>query len=496
MNSTDSKTTKSGTGTQAVVPDQEIQASRAKKHRKGHIYRRGNVFWLAYKVNGKRFRQSLGTSDIKEARAERARIMAPFSLATEEEVLQTVKQRIETTSEKQESLATANLPQVVIGNAWDTFVRSRNRPDPGPTTLHQYELQYRRFAEWVSTHHPEIVELRDVGSTTAEEYADALAASDISANTFNKHIRLLMLVFRVLKKRARLRDNPWEDIQRRKEDHNSRRELTSEELQKVVGSTKGELHTLFALGIYTGLRLGDCATLRWSEVDLNRGIIIRVPRKTGRGRAKPVHVPIHPTLAGVLADVRNTSSLPAKSSRGKRSKRKVEDPPEKYVLPTTASRYLTRTDLVTDQIQSHFRKCGIRTQKPGTGKKRVQKKGVKYKSVGKRAVVEVGFHSLRHTFVSLCREANAPLAVVESIVGHSNPAMTRHYTHVGDAAATQAVASIPSLTGKPGKEATEGRGKASTVDRDRKMKTILKASKKATWERDRDKLLALLSDSN
>jgi hypothetical protein len=63
-------------------------------------------------------------------------------------------------------------------------------------------------------------------------------------------------------------------------------------------------------------------------------------------------------------------------------------------------------------------------------------------------VVEVGFHSLRHTFVSLCRESNAPLAVVESIVGHSSPAMTRHYTHVGELAAGRAVALLPSVMGE------------------------------------------------
>jgi integrase-like protein len=55
---------------------------------------------------------------------------------------------------------------------------------------------------------------------------------------------------------------------------------------------------------------------------------------------------------------------------------------------------------------------------------------------------------LRHTFVSLCRESNAPLAVVESIVGHSNPSMTRHYTHVGELAAGRAVAALPSIMGK------------------------------------------------
>jgi hypothetical protein len=50
--------------------------------------------------------------------------------------------------------------------------------------------------------------------------------------------------------------------------------------------------------------------------------------------------------------------------------------------------------------------------------------------------------------VSLCHEANAPLSVVEAIVGHSNPAMTRHYTHTSEAAATTAVAALPDITGK------------------------------------------------
>jgi hypothetical protein len=41
------------------------------------------------------------------------------------------------------------------------------------------------------------------------------------------------------------------------------------------------------------------------------------------------------------------------------------------------------------------------------------------------------------------------LPVVEAIVGHSNPAMTRLYTHTSDAAAGTAVASLPDVTGQP-----------------------------------------------
>jgi len=94
-------------------------------------------------------------------------------------------------------------------------------------------------------------------------------------------------------------------------------------------------------------------------------------------------------------------------------------------------------------VQNHFKACGITLHKPGTGKD------------GKRAVIEVGFHSLRHTFVSLCRESNAPLAVVESIVGHSSPAMTRHYTHVGELAAGVAVRALPSVVGDVKPEPTK-----------------------------------------
>jgi len=41
------------------------------------------------------------------------------------------------------------------------------------------------------------------------------------------------------------------------------------------------------------------------------------------------------------------------------------------------------------------------------------------------------------------------LSVVEAIVGHSNPAMTRHYTHVSELAAAHAVNGLPAIMGDP-----------------------------------------------
>ena len=59
--------------------------------------------------------------------------------------------------------------------------------------------------------------------------------------------------------------------------------------------------------------------------------------------------------------------------------------------------------------------------------------------------VDVGFHSLRHTFVSISANAGVPLVVVQAIVGHSNPAMTQHYYHKDENALRSATAAIPDV---------------------------------------------------
>jgi hypothetical protein len=112
--------------------------------------------------------------------------------------------------------------------------------------------------------------------------------------------------------------------------------------------------------------------------------------------------------------------------------------------------YLRDGSALTKRVQAHFAANGVQTTREGTGFTRLEKPGPRgklWQHTGKRAVVEVGFHSLRHTFVSLCRQSGAPLAVVEAIVGHASPAMTRHYTHIGEAAARASVAALPSVLG-------------------------------------------------
>ena len=434
------------------------------KHRTGYLFKRGGSFYVQWRVNGKAFSKVLtdengkAITDRRKAEHEKLKVTSPLPTPDEASALQSVTAKLEGRRAELAQLEDQQHPPLPLAAAWTEFLKAPNRPDSGTATLRQYGFQFGAFADWLQEKHPDVATLRAVSKQIAEEYATHLLASGLSTNTYNKHLNLLGLVFRVLKAKARITENPWSDIQRKRLATHTRRELTVDELRRICDAASGELRLLLALGVYTGLRLGDCATLRWGEVDLPRSIIRRVPNKTARSRPdKDVRVPIHPTLGKMLAEIQTETRTGC-------------------VLPETAALYQNRIDLVTDLVQRHFIACGIRPHRPGTGQN------------GKRAVVEVGFHSLRHTFVSLCRESNAPLAVVESIVGHSNPAMTRHYTHVGEVAAGQAVAALPAVIG----EAKAERPKLEPDAVLRQARALVEGIAANNWSEKKAALLALL----
>jgi integrase len=397
------------------------------------------VFWIQYTLNGKRQRHALtGTdgkpiTDLRKAEAERKRLTAPLRAGNREAQLQSLTAAYAQAKTETEHAIEAAAPVLPIAEAWETYLQSPDRPDTGDDTLRDYAGHWQRFEKWLSAQDPKPQALRDITPKHAQDYAATLNGGTASPNTYNKHIGFLKLFCRVLQDTAGLKANPFEKIRRKNLKTNSRRELTLAELKEILEGATGDLQTLLCIGTFTGLRLGDCCTLTWGETDLDRGLIRRVPNKTAKS-GKPVLIGIPAALTAKL------SETPPKKRKG-------------YILPDYAVRYThqngkgsyTRRGDITNEIQAHFTDCGIQTHKAGTGKEAYEaalkawekggKKGAK--PICKRAVVEVGFHSLRHTWVSLHAAAGTPQAVIQNVIGHSNPAMTAHYTHVNEDTARQ-----------------------------------------------------------
>ena len=249
-------------------------------------------------------------------------------------------------------------------------------------------------------------------------------------------------------------ENPWEKIARREQHDEGRRELTIVELRRVCRAAQGDLRVLIAIGIYTGLRLADAATLRWGEVDLVRGIIRRVPSKSRKGRL--LTIPIHPTLRAILT--------------------KVEpEKPCEYVMPEIAHDYESRPTAITGRVQQLFQSCKIKTLRDRKGP-------------GARKIVDAGYHSLRHAFVSMCAEGRVPLSVVQGLIGHTTSGMTEKYFHLSAGAAAAAIESLPAVTGRIKKPAALP---AHGTDIREQVRALAETLSVKTWGKVKKELLKL-----
>lgn len=414
------------------------------------------VYWLEFRIPTseidsktgkpklKRKRQKLTHDDgqpiTKHSDALKAQeqIIAQYVMGQTKDRLIRLQAEIDAVELERATVEEQSNPPLKISDSWDAYLNSNDAPETGEDTLKYYAGYWKKCRLWLKAEHPETNYLRDITSQMANGYASKLNRSKISPNTFNKHIGFLKLFFRVLEEPARLKENPFEKIKKKKLKTNVRRELKIEELKTILDNASGELKTLLCLGTFTGLRLGDCCTLRWAEVDMDRRQIRRIPNKLSHNdNARPVVIGIP------IALYQNLAETSVRKRKG-------------YVVPEFADLYTyrnesgrpTRQPEIAKIVQNHFIDYGIQTHKEGTGYKLEPDPNRPGKFIkthtGKRAVVEVGFHSLRHTFVSLQAERGTPQSTVQAIVGHGSPAMTQHYTHITNEAAQQAAKALDS----------------------------------------------------
>ena len=316
--------------------------------------------------------------------------------------------------------------RVPLADVWLEYVKSPNRNDLAPSTLHAKKNVWFHFAKWMEHNYLPVTDLAGVTSEAVAEYLACLRAS-LAGSSYNSRVCVLREIFHVLAEKAGIEDDPWAGVRLRPDDSHSRRELTMVELERLLMAAKradvdtakrsatpwrNEWRKLFLVGIYTGMRLGDCCKLSWTSVNLSSGIIQLVPQKTKRHHGRIVTVPIHPALRSALEE----------SPEGERGG---------FVLPTLAEYYMKSKWRVGHELGEIFRAAGIVTS--------IQIEGRRNKTP------EATFHSLRHTFVSFAANAGVPLHIVQSIVGHESTAMTRHYYHENEDALRQAVAAIPAI---------------------------------------------------
>lgn len=370
-------------------------------------------FWYAAftDANGRRLKKSTKTTDKKTA----DKIAHEFeSVANKRRTLTQLRRVI---GEMSRELLGDDLREPTLREHIEEWLNAK-APSIAPATAVFYRNATSKFLAWLGGRADQEISLITRANIVAFRNERAAVAAP---KTVNHEIKVLRMVFRSARKDGIISDNPAEfaETVRDRGGNSARRPFTIPELRAVLDACDDEWKSLVLFGLYTGQRLGDLATLSWANLDLQRQDIRLTTAKTGKRMSIPISEPLQ----------RHILNLPACGA------------PDAPIHPRAfqTMQRCGKSGGLSNQFANILAAAGLREKK--THRKLGEGRGAK------REVIGLSFHSLRHTAVSMMKDAGIPAAAVMEIIGHDSEQMSQHYTHTGREALERAAASLPDLVG-------------------------------------------------
>lgn len=365
-------------------------------------------YYFQIMIGGRRIVESTRTSSFREAakRAEERSMELKLNLDWHFYLKQVIKKLSFLTPEEKEAallsaieeLNSIKVKSVALEDAFELFQKKPRKRAISERGYDDYRRMWDKFVVFVNKNFSSVRYLSEIDRGVAETFLYSEWKKGISERTYNDRITKFRSIFSALAEDAGLRNNVWSGIDKKREGHVSKQPFSKAQLKQIFLNAHGDMRTLCMIGFYTGLRLGDAATLRWSEVDFDKMMIVRLPNKTKQLR-RNVEIPL---LGGLRDELKRV-----------KSERKNNN--NDYVIPEIAEKYLGSKAALSIRIQNFFQKAGIETK---IENERCFRKSTVY-----------GFHSFRHGFVSLCAANGIPMNVVMELVGHRSAMVHEIYQH-------------------------------------------------------------------
>jgi integrase len=378
------------------------------------IHRRpGSRIWRAFyrDQNGKQFCKSTGTSDRKAA----LQIAQQYEAAAKQK--RTWRQVTKVLTELHETLSGQKIPAVSVREFAKQWLESKQLT-LARRSFAFYKSSISKFSAHLGARAD--LALSELTKTDILSYRAFLAKS-LHPKTANHELQIVRMLFRSARRDELIAEDPAQYVEsvRQKGLTTIRRAFTIEEIQAVLNVCDPEWQTLTLCGLYTGQRLSDLASLRWSNIDLVNNQIRFVAAKTGRTVILPLAPPLRKHLEAVPSS----------------------DDPAAPLHPR-AFQILARSagpSTLSYQFGEILIQAGLRPKTEGlsAGDKRTHTRRYREHALS--------FHCLRHTCVSLLHAAGLPESVAMEFSGHASSKAHKLYTHTGMAALQHAANALPHI---------------------------------------------------
>lgn len=358
------------------------------------LYKRGKLWHMDVVVNGCRYRESLGTTDGREAKR------------LERERCEQLKNRAPDPAKRTKAYGSMTVEAAVKAYTLE------RRAQVSPRMVAYWSEQARPLTAYFK-----ILKLRQITSAHLADYQN----SRLDAGKAPKTINGEMSVLRQLLKHARLWFRFREDY---KPIPNNKppvgKALTEEEqarLFEVAQSREDWMyaHAAATLAFYCGLRACEIKALRWQNVDLSAGILDIRRSKTAAGwRTPTLNEVCKRALASLYAKARLIQAGEA----------------EHYLFPWHGREQKIDPSRPITSWRSAWRSILHKAARNDEGE------------IIYPGLLRVRFHDARHTAVTTLAEKGLPDWVIQAQVGHVAPQMMKTYSHVRRLALDQAAAAL------------------------------------------------------
>ena len=355
--------------------------------------------------HGRRLKRSTGTADRKQAQ----KIADEYEAAARRKRTALQVRRVITQLHRE--ITGEEVSQTSFRNFVDEWLE-RKTPEIADSTRMFYRNAADKFLRFLGDMaDADITEItRDRITRFRNEEAKRFAPK-----TVNHQVKFLRMIFRAARRDALVSDDPAEFVNVVRRGKNAfRRPFTIPELKAVLSVADVEWRSMVYFGLYTGQRLGDVAMLTWENIDLRREEIRLVSRKTSRRLILPIAAALR----------RHIEALPSTDNPA------APLHPRAHAIMSKQG----KSGHLSNQFADLLAEAGLR-------RKKLHRKNSDGAAAPRGS--ELSFHCLRHTAVTMMKEAGIPSAVVMELIGHDSDAMSAHYTHVGAEAMQRAADSLP-----------------------------------------------------